>query len=136
MPELTDREMYDRLLELAGECRHEWVEIARPWAVWSVNHKYIVSAYCNKHGEREEFYTNDPKDAPPAVGDGREMGMGEMMGLARAKRYGSIYSRWYEDDCWVDIGYDIWAHGCAGRGSGTTPELALGRAIVDAMDEK
>ncbi len=134
---MTDREMYDRLLELAGECRHEWIEkpeLRRVCNEWTIT----VCAKCGLH--RNEI--TNPIGVTAAVGDGREMDLGEMVRLW-AKLRGNLAA------CTVmERGSGGWIarvdwlrqrNGMVGgerTAEGTAPELALGRAIVAAAEGK
>ena len=120
---MSEREMYDRLLELAGECRHEWGEFDQSGGV-----RHWCKCGASWHGD---FY------GPRAtVGDGRQMDLGEMVRL------------WEKLKGWdvrpiVNIEANVggeWHVGVIGEydeeayGRAATPELALAAAIIAAVD--
>ena len=80
--ELIPTEQNDRLLELAGGCRHEWVDVPRSWR----EHNWTVRecAKCNapRYLIPDDWDDGYPESWEPAVGDGHAMDLGEMVRLA------------------------------------------------------
>ena len=137
---MSDREMYDRLLELAGECRHEWGEFDQSGGV-----RHWCKCGASWHGD---FY--GPR---AAVGDGRQMSLGEMWRLW-AKVGGTTATVSLSWDYRVDRAFPAQIHTAkverrlppstdtgrtswkweAAQRQGDTPELALAAAIIAAVD--
>lgn len=125
-------EQNDRLLELAGEgtpqgCRHE------PKLVWPI-HTDGAEAYtkCKKCGMEWDVYDVAPY---PAVGDGHQMPLGELVRLVE-KLWPGAAAVVYRDGPYIGIiakpGVDPYVNGIVGNGA--SPEAALAAAIIAAVD--
>jgi len=131
---VNEREMYDRLLELAGECRHAWdhgrkesICVLCRYALWTPGVR----------AEDQEL---------PVFGDGRKMSLGEMVRLWN-RLGGSLATVSLSWDYRVDRAFPEAIHSAkverqlrpssrrqAEKRQGDTPELALAAAIIAAMD--
>ena len=123
---MTEREMYDRLLELAYAgtprgCRHEWVRVS------DADEPYqMFVCRCGWEGGDEEA---------PAVGDGSQMSLGELVRLAKKLGLGNIFLNWLDDGrCWVQVGYHPTCFEAMGEAFDLHEELALAAAILAAVD--
>lgn len=128
---MTDTELNDRLLELAGGCRHEWV-CAPGIGNEECGLSYRLIGVCKSCDMIWTWRTN-----PPAVGDGHGMTMEELVLLAQSLWGGGVACVVYRDVAsWIGIiageGEDPYADGIVGLGS--TPALALGAALLAAVD--
>ena len=126
---MTEREMYDRLLELAGGCRHEWGE-GEWYRTPMVSDQWLFRcAKCSK------WYRPDPDAEAPAVGDGSQMSLGELVRLAKKLGLGNIFLNWLDDGrCWVQVGYHPTCFEAMGEAFDLHEELALAAAILAAVD--
>ena len=116
-------EQNDRLLELAGGCRHEWRQVGR--------HSFLCCK-CDK-------WQGEAGDA--AVGDGHQMTLGEMVRLVdklwptAASIEFCFCERWGDPSvilrtpCSLDARFVL-----AEVGDGDTPEAALAAAILATVD--
>ena len=118
---MIPQEQNDRLLELAGECRHEWIE---------AEHGYRF--VCRKCGR--DWLCDDPDEPePPTVGDDIDMTLGEMVRLAE-KRWPCVSIVWNSGLNQVTLRWVDKGHRCVFHGAGTCLELALAAAILAAVD--
>jgi hypothetical protein len=116
----------DRMLELAGGCRHEWGNFSDDG---------MTRYFCKRQGCGASHYGLKP----PAVGDGHQMTLGEMVRLwtdlrGEHRPAACEIGRWPDGDNsrWVAMVTD----GVVVRRSafGDTPESALAAAILAAVD--
>ncbi len=125
---MTEREQNDRLLELAGGCRHEWRRVNEIG-----EHPLFVCRRCGC-----EDYTTC------AVGDGHTLTLGELFHLAdklNRELWGgkaTVYV-WMQDGVYkasVQIQCESWDDGDAYYESDDydTPDQALAAAILAAVD--
>ena len=115
-------EQNDRLLELAGGCRHDFP------------HKYRDEpcTKCRAKWWAWNQFPSDP-DRNPAVGDGHAMDLGEMVRLCE-----KLWPNdWFYQAGMVADKHGAWLTlpGCGDwHGCGATPEAALAAAIIAAVD--
>ena len=130
-------EQNDRLLELAGGCRHEWGSEKRSWRDMEWD-----TPVCLKCGVTQWWVTEDHITLP-AVGDGHMMDLGEMVRLAIEieDRLGGLVEVKFSCDepgwCAVMHWYDGKRfHSIMGGPlrDNNTPEAALAAAIIAAVD--
>ena len=128
---MIPQEQNDRLLELAGGCRHGWGDFSDDG---------ITRYFCKRQGCNASHYWTDP----PAVGDGHQMTLGEMVRLA-AKLWpdaeitmnhhdgyavrDAVHKAWWDVDLCPHDGRDF-----LGVGESEDIELALAAAILAAVD--
>ena len=120
-------EQNDRLLELAGGCRHE------PKLVWPI-HTDGAEAYtkCKKCGMEWDVYDVAPY---PAVGDGHAMDLGEMVRLwvkLRPNDRPTVRLALQANGVWMADA--VGEFDAEGIGEAATPEAALAAAIIAAVD--
>ena len=124
---MTEREMYDRLLELAYAgtprgCRHEWVRVS------DADEPYqMFVCRCGWEGGDEEA---------PAVGDGSQMSLGEMAEWWIGNHGDQADIRLLDDPDTGERVAQVYscAEGLSGEGRGKRLELALGYALCAALD--
>ena len=116
-------EQNDRLLALAGGCRHEAVRVND-----IDEHSLFVCRQCGCEDH-----------ALPAVGDGHAMDLGEMYRLAKSLGFTEIHIRQLDIEglpkvmaCVMRDYRNVHEHNQPGYGP--TPEAALAAAIIAAVD--
>ena len=119
-------EQNDRLLELAGGCRHDFPYKFRDEPCTKCRAKWWVFS---------QFPTDH--DDNPAVGDGHAMDLGEMVRLWGTQCPNNmpswVHLRWRGGQFMATVGCGIRSKP-TGCGYGATPEAALAAAIIAAVD--
>ena len=128
MSDLVRREQNDRLLELAGGCRHEWGD----WIITRI-------AKCARCGVGWYPRWREGEDWAdlPAVGDGHQMTLGEMVRLwAKLYDHSASCEVWLWEDGWrAKVGGIVWSNPperLEREADADTPEAALAAAILAA----
>jgi len=120
-------EQNDRLLELMGERRHEWEAIEAYRG--DLSGLYWVKGTCRKGCGRLSFHSESLITTPPAVGDGHDVTLGEMIDLTHKLWPNScvcIYA--HMTQLWLCDGSKTYFEG---RGK---PPVALCAAILAAKE--
>ena len=128
---MTEREQYDRLLELEGGCVHDWGDFSD-----NGSPRY----FCKRQGCGAAHY----KLNPPAVGDGHQMTLGEMARLwAKLNRADGhpmvsgvllVCDHGTPDEPCGEWAANVRGSSAKGRQRYNTPEAALAAALLAAVD--
>ena len=125
----------DRLLELAGGCVHVWQTVFDTENVLGRidSVRYPVCAECGMSGRS----WGHKKADMPAVGDGHQMTLGEMVRLwAKLYDHSASCEVWLWEDGWrAKVGGIVWSNPperLEREADADTPEAALAAAILAA----